>query len=300
MINSITVTNHRGESLKIDLRSPWEAGLAVMDIDGLNPPAASISSTDLSTKDGSIFNSAKIAKRNIVIRFKILDLMTVEEARHILYKYFPIKQKIRLVIDTDTRDVYADGYVETNEVEIFSNFETASVSIVCPDPYLYAVQDSIVALNGISGGFEFPFTNPVDEKTLKFGEMSVLGPVVIFYDGEQPVGVLIDIYAFDSISSSVRFYSVTTNEEMILDNDKLAAKTGSGIVSGDHVQISTTKGEKYVKLFRGGLEYNILSCVSRNTSWLHLEHGDNVIVYSAVGINNTAIYFTNKLVYEGI
>lgn len=299
MINSITVTNHRGESLKIDLRNPWEAGLAVMQIDGLHPPQASISSTDLSTKDGSVFNSARIATRNIVIRFKILDLMTVEEARHILYKYFPIKQKIRVIFDTDTRDVYADGYIETTNVEIFSNFETASVSIICTDPYLYAVQDQSTALNDIVGGFEFPFENPNDTNSITFGEYAVTGPVDIVYEGEQPVGVVIDVHATGDVGT-LRIYSMTTDEEILLDATKLAAKTGSGLTAGDNLKISTVPGDKFVRLYRSGVEYNVLSCVSRNNGWIHLEHGDNILVYSAVGVSNAQIYVTNKLVYEGI
>lgn len=299
MINSITVTNHRGESLKIDLRNPWEAGLAVMQIDGLHPPQASISSTDLSTKDGSVFNSARIATRNIVIRFKILDLMTVEEARHILYKYFPIKQKIRVIFDTDTRDVYADGYIETTNVEIFSNFETASVSIICTDPYLYAVQDQSTALNDIVGGFEFPFENPNDTNSITFGEYAVTGPVDIVYEGEQPVGVVIDVHVTGDVGT-LRIYSMTTDEEILLDATKLAAKTGSGLTAGDNLKISTVPGDKFVRLYRSGVEYNVLSCVSRNNGWIHLEHGDNILVYSAVGVSNAQIYVTNKLVYEGI
>lgn len=299
MINSITVTNHRGESLTIDLRNPWEAGLAVMEIDGLHPPDANINATDLSTKDGSVFNSARIPKRNIVIRMKILDLMTVEEARHILYKYFPIKKKIRLAIDTDTRDVYTEGYIETNKVEIFSNFETASVSIMCTDPYFYAIQDQSTALNDIVGGFEFPFENANGTNSLGFGEYAVTGPIDIVYEGEQPVGVIIDVHATGDVGN-LRIYSLTTDEEILIDAAKLAAKTGSGIKAGDNLKISTVPGEKYVKLFRSGVEYNILSCVSRNNGWIHLEYGDNILVYSAVGVSNAQIYVTNKLVYEGI
>lgn len=299
MINSITVTNHRKESLTIDLRKPWEAGLAVMEIDGLYPPQATINSTDLSTKDGSVFTSSRIPKRNIVIRFKILDLPTVEDARHILYKYFPIKKQIRIDFNTDTRDVYAEGYVETNNVEIFSNFETASVSIICTDPFLYASNDQFTALNDILGGFEFPFNNPVGENTLAFGDVVAQSPVVITYDGEQNVGVVIDIYAEGEVGN-LRIYNMTTDEEILLDSAKVQSKTGSIINTGDHVQISTIPGSKYVKLFRGGNEINILSCVSRDNGWIHLEHGDNIIVYSGNGTSNAGIYITNRIIYEGI
>ena len=299
MIKSISVTNHRGERLDVDLRLPWGAGLAVASIDGLHPPQANINSTELSSMDGSVYNSSRIVQRNIIIRFVILENLTIEQARHILYNYFPIKKQVRFEVHTDERDVYTNGYVENVKVDIFSNRESAEVSLICPDPYFYSIQDKSTPLNDIVGGFEFPFENPVGTESLTFGEISVTGPVDIIYEGDTPVGIEIDIHATGEVGN-LRIYSMTTDQEILLDAAKLAAKTGHGIIAGDDIHISTISGNKTVVLHRAGVTYNILSCVSRETGWIRLERGDNIIVYSAVGIQNAQIYVTNKLVYEGV
>ena len=41
------------------------------DIDGLNPVAATINTTEFATSDGAMFNSARIGTRNIVLYIKI-------------------------------------------------------------------------------------------------------------------------------------------------------------------------------------------------------------------------------------
>lgn len=300
MIQTVTFTNHKDESLEIDLRNPWPAGLAIMSMTGLGPPGANINMTELSTVDGSVFNSARVPKRNIVIQFAILDHDTIEEARHMIYRYFPIKKPVTVTIKTDTREVYTIGYVEMNEPEIFSNFETAQVSLVCADPYFYSVENTVTYLNAIAGGFEFPFTNPVNTNSLKFGELSSGDPTDIYYEGETPVGVEIEIH-FSGAVRSIRLYNITSDQEILIDTDRVAAISGNSIQDGDIIKINTIAGHKSVILNRGGNIFNILSCLSRDTRWIQLEHGDNIFVYSAqAGVNNMLITVFNKELYEGV
>ncbi len=54
---------------------------------------------------------------------------------------------------------------------------------------------------------------------------------------------------------------------MILLDDKLQKLTGSGIVYGDKISISTIKGEKSIVLTRNGVRKNILNCL-RGTIYL--------------------------------
>jgi len=54
MINSITVTNHLDESVKLELRFPEKSGFLVQGVTGLGPSKANINSTELSTTDGSV------------------------------------------------------------------------------------------------------------------------------------------------------------------------------------------------------------------------------------------------------
>ena len=167
MINSIIVTNHLEESIKLELRFPERSGFLVQDITGLGPGKANINMTELSTTDGSVYNSAKINARNIVITIKLMANPTVEVMRQLSYKYFPIKKRIRLVIETDNRTCEIYGYVETNEPNMFSSKSTTQISVICPDPYFYSTGEegiTITVLAGIEALFEFPFSSEVSSK----------------------------------------------------------------------------------------------------------------------------------------
>lgn len=300
MIQTVTVTNHRGENLELDLRNPWASGVAVRSISGLGPPQATINMTELSTVDGSVFNSARAQSRTIDMDLIMIDHSTIEDSRHIIYKYFPIKKPITLTIKTDTREVYTTGYVESNIPEIFSDFESTMVTIQCADPYFYSLDDNVTYLNEITGGFEFPFTNPVETYSLKFGELSSGDATNIYYDGETPVGINIELHFTGSVNT-IRIYNITSDQELLIDTDKIQALTGSGLQDGDLIKISTITGKKSIILNRNGVLYNILSCISRNTKWIQLEPGDNIFVYSALsGVNNMLITVTNKELYEGV
>lgn len=155
MIRAVTVTNFKGEKLRLDLFNPWDSGLVVMKIDGIGGNKADINTTDISTGDGAYFNSARAQTRNIVFTLKPLD--DVETNRHKTYKYFPVKKEVKLEFETDTRSSFISGYVESNEPDIFNQQETMDISILCPDPYFTIADDSATAFNGMEGGFEFEF-----------------------------------------------------------------------------------------------------------------------------------------------
>lgn len=103
MIRAVTVTNYLGESKTFELAFPESSGFVVQSISGLGPSKADINMTEISTNDGSLYNSARVNSRNIVMSLKLMFNPQIEDARHETYKYFPIKKRVRLLIETDNR-----------------------------------------------------------------------------------------------------------------------------------------------------------------------------------------------------
>lgn len=159
MLKSISVTNFKNETLEMELAHPEKSGLIVYNIEGIGGGKASINTSDSATGDGSWYNSARAEARNIVIYAKLMQLPSVEEVRHKVYQYFPLKKQVRLTFTTDIRTVYIDGYVESNETPIFSSEEYSTISIVCPDPFFYTVGASYTIFSGVIPLFEFPFAD---------------------------------------------------------------------------------------------------------------------------------------------
>lgn len=304
MIKSITVTNYLGDSIKLELRRPEQSGFLIKSVSGLGPSKANINTTEVSTNDGSFFNSARLNQRNIVFDFIFVESInreSIEDIRQKSYKYFPIKKNVDLLIETDNRIVKTTGYVESNEPNIFSSQEGAQISIICPDPYFYSTEKTVTIFSGLEPLFEFPFeNNSLTDNLLEFGEIIVNQEKTVFYKGDSEVGVVIHIHAIGE-ATNLTIYNALTREVLKIDTDRLEALTGSVIKAGDDIIISTIKGQKFIRLIRDGEYINILNCLGRNSDWFRLVKGDNVFGFTAeTGVTNLQFRIENSIVYEGI
>jgi phage-related protein len=285
----------------LELGHPEKSGFLVQSIDGLGPSKANINATELSTSDGSLFNSSRVTSRNIILQLKFLENPTIEDTRQLSYKYFPIKRRIRLLFETDNRVCEIYGNVESNTPNIFSKSEGTQISIFCPDPYFYSVEKTVTVFSGIESEFEFPFENEsLNENLLEFGEVRTDLIQNIYYSGDAEIGVLISIHATGDVSN-ITIYNTDTRESMKIDGARLTSLTGSGIIAGDDIFISTVRGNKYISLLRGGIYYNILNCLDKNTNWFQISKGNNTFAYTAeTGIDKLEFMIENQTVYEGV
>lgn len=304
MIKSIKITNYLGESLTLEMGSPDKSGLFIKKIEGLGPPKADINAKELATSDGGVYNSARATTRNIVLTLGFLFNPTIEDMRQLTYKYFPIKQKLRFRIETDNRIAETYGYVESNEPEIFSKDEDTQISIICPDPYFYSAGKDgtqVTVFSGVEAQFEFPFSNEsLTENLIEIGTLQYSTEQNIYYAGDSEVGVLITIHAIGS-AGTITIYNTGTREMMKIDADKIGTLTGDGIINGDDIIISTSKGDKYINLVRDGVTKNILNALDKTSDWFQLAKGDNIFAYTATsGATNLQFKIENKLIYEGV
>lgn len=304
MIKTITVTNHLGESLRLELTNPQASGFLIKDIKGLGPVKADINFTELATNDGGIDNSARLQKRNIVMSLTFLESPTIEDTRLNSYRYFPIKRNITITIETDNRLVYCTGRVEENTPTIFSKQEGCQISILCGDPYLYSAGDdgdNNTIFYGTESLFEFPFSNEsLTENLICFGEIRNQTEADIIYDGDAEIGITIHMHALGPMEG-VTIYNTGTREIMRINDEKLIDLTGSGITTGDDITITTMRGNKGIHLLRDGVDTNILNALGRPINWFRLSKGHNVFAYTATaGLGSLQFSITNKTLYEGI
>lgn len=306
MIKSVTTTNYLGESIKLDLTRPEQSGFIVKKVDGLGPVKANINVVEISTNDGGIFNSARRGIRNPVLYLQFLDSEkeSIEDIRHKSYRYWPETKQVELTIETDNRISKTVGYVEHNDPAIFDKAEGCIISIICPYPHLYSAGENgkrTTIFYGVEPMFEFPFSNEsLEENLLEMGEIQNQTEKVIVYDGDSEIGVTITIHAIGE-ASNITIYNTGTREIMSINTDKIAAYTGSGIIAGDDIVISTVKGAKSITLIRAGKSTNILNCLDKNPNWFSLTKGDNIFAYTAEsGESNLQFKIENEIIYEGV
>lgn len=300
MFKSLTVMNDVGDSLILGLGDPYSTGLLITNIDGLGPVKGNINTESISSRDGVYVNSARMDARNIVVDMVLHQVngKSIEDIRQMSYKLFPVKKLVRLIFETDNLIVYTEGYVESNQPNIFTKQENTRISIICPDPFFKGLQENVTAFNGIAGNFEFPFEATGISVTM--GIITNYTQSNIVYKGDDTIGFLMKINLLGPVQN-LSIHNTVTRKYMKIDTEKIKMITGSYPMQGDDITISTIKGEKYIKLLRDGEYYNILNCLTLDSDWLELEKGDNLIAFIAdTGVENVQFRVINEVMYEGI
>lgn len=307
MLKNVKITNYLGKSMTYTFEQPTiddDSGLLITEIEGLGPVKANINMTTLATADGDIFNSSRLEGRNIVIHARFTYASTIEEARLMSYMYFPIGHKLTFHIETDNRIAETEGYVESNEPNIFSEESDVQISVLCESPYFLSVDEEgnkQTSFSNVIAEFEFPFSNEsLTEPLLEFGSIVNKKENTVYYDGDAETGCIIQLHAIGEVEN-VNIYNIKTGEKMVLDTDKLETLTGNKLIYGDTITINTIKGRKSITLLRNGVSTNILNILGKDSDWFQLAKGDNLFAYTAeYGEANVQFMVQSQIIYEGV
>ena len=285
MIKTVTITNPNGEEVTIELGEVEpQSGLFITEIEGLGPPKADINMTSLAAKDGGLYNSSRANGRNIVMHVRFIKASSIEEVRLLTYKYFPLKKRIKFHVETENRIAETEGYIESNEPDIFSDEESATISIVCESAWFRDASTNgieIIDFSDIVSLFEFEFEDDDDESpTIEFSSIEPKRENIITYDGDADTGFIMRMFIGGTVVNP-SIYNIETLETIKINTDKAAAIVGSAITAGDEIRINSVATEKSITLIRAGRSYNILNALDINASWLVLHEGDNIFSYTA-------------------
>lgn len=285
MIKTVTITNPNGEEVTITLgETEPESGLFLTEIEGLGPPKADINMTSLAAKDGSLYNSSRANGRNIILHVRFIKASSVEEVRLLTYKYFPLKKRIKFHIETENRIAETTGYIESNEPDIFSEEESATISVLCESAWFTDASINgieIIDFSDIVPLFEFEFEDDTEESpTIEFTSIEPKRENIITYTGDADTGFLMRMFIGGTVVNP-SIYNIETLEAIRINTDKVAAIVGSALTAGDEIRINSVATEKSITLLRGGRSYNILNALDINATWLVLHEGDNIFSYTA-------------------
>lgn len=256
----ITAENKYNQSVSLT----GNPSLTLAPVRGLTPPPANINTTPLATKDGSIFNSSAMQNRNIVLT--LYPRQEVEATRVNLYKYFRVKQYIKLYITTSLRSVWIDGYIETMDGDLYENPQKMQISIICPDPYFKDTEQTVVSISDGTGSIE----NDSDDET----------------------GVVIELNATGAVSTPT-ITNETTGETFTIN---------TAMAEGDKIVLNTRRGEKSLtKIAADETTTNIINAMDPGSDWFNLIPGENTFSYSAAaGAENLTIQLILQPIFEGV
>jgi hypothetical protein len=281
----LVLENKIGDQLQFGAGSPF----TITDIQGLNPPYATINTSQIALIDGSKYNSAKVNPRQINLAFAIEYSAAYNRIQ--MYKVLKAKQWIRFMYTGDQRDVYIDGYIQSIDIAYFEMKQIVTVSILCPAPFFKEAQIIVNELKNIISAFHFPFASTASPQ-LVMGYYSNDAGITIENTGDLECGLIIELYARSAVSNPKIFNYIT--QDFIGVNYSMQ--------TGDLITIDTRKGEKTATLLRGGVETNIFNYVMKNSTWLQLEAHGSTFVYEVTSgvLGDLLVTFKHSNLYEGV
>lgn len=276
----IKIENARGQVLNLSTDPRYEPILQ-----SAGPPAATINRSKVALADGTRYNSSTVGERNPLLTIYLLR--DVARARLNLYRYITTGGYIKLYYKADGLDVCIDGYVETAEVDPWSQTENMQVSIICPQPYWKDVTESTVNASVASSLLEFPFA--IGSEGAELSLLDQDNTTMLENSGHVPAGATFELVA-KIRSLQPRIYNMSTGEYMGFYVDMLA---------GDRLVINTRNGSKSVTLIRDGESANYFNTLMEGSEFLQLPVGTSEFYYTVdEGMVDLYIHHTNM--YQGV
>lgn len=288
---TVKIENALGEMLQV---YPSEDYI-LTEMTGITPADAVINAVEVAAMDGARFNTSRVMARNITITLKVRGTDTDVRRRRVnLYRYAKTKQKIRVYIANDQRDVYIDGYLESlqDAGSIFTEDQRLMMSVICPDPFFRdnGTGEQIIGFSSVTANFFFPFGIEIGEPVPLSVRASQTSKNII-NGGDTTTGMTLTVKALGAVTDPV-FYDENTGESMEFDIN---------LSAGDELIISTVHGAKSAKLRRNGVTTNVINTLNPDSAWLELAPGDNVFYYTAAsGSGNMDLTFSFINLFEGV
>lgn len=282
---NLILENAAGDQLTFGMESPF----TISEISGLDAPEATISTADVALMDGAKYISAKANMRQLNIAFAI----EYEAAKNRLavYNVLQIKQPVKMIYNSEYRNVYAEGFIQNVNISHFAMKQIVTCTILCPEPYFKSVQMAVDEMRNVIDSFHFPFSSTA-EPQLVFGYFATDVGITVENAGDVECGMIIELYASDTITNP-KIYDYITQEFIGLNVTMQAA---------DLITIDTNAGHKTATLLRNGVETNIFNSVIQNSTWLQLAAAGSTFVYE-VGSGNASslsVTFKHTDLYEGV
>lgn len=234
-----------------------EDPIQIRGIDGLEPVAANVNTSQYGSEDGEFYTGSNVGKRNIVMTVGFNpDWVnnTVASLRQKLYGYFMSKQPVtlRLFFD-DGPAVEIDGITETCKPNIFAQDPEMQISIICPLPDFIAVSPSFVEGTAQVDPVSVDFTAVGNVKTTALLEITAVEGDATTYDGV-----------------------ITFERKTLASGSEIFVVTGT-VADGITTRIDSKRGDKSAEVDYGVEQTNILNSMTADSVWPQITPGTNKV-----------------------
>ena len=293
MSRQVTCTNHNGVS--IVFRDDGFTPFLLAHIDGIYSTDNIVSVTQNSTIDGGTYQGSVKKVRNIVMT--VLDApanVFNQQNRDLIYVLFEKGSLGTLYFTENNSTRMIDYYVESVER---SNVGTKAIviSLVCPDPYFYDINEVVVDMANWVEAFEFEHDFLSVGESL--GERSTVSIVNIMNDSAaNDIGMTITLETTGDVTNP-SVTKVQGNKTLKVGRQSLPFV----LHDNDVLTITTGTGNKHVYLTSNGATSEINGYITEDSEFIQITRGENTIGFAAdAGQSNLTVHIQYRLKYEGV
>lgn len=285
---SITCSNDDGFSITFG-----ERGLTpflLVNAEGVYFADNKVTISENTMTDGGAYQGSIAKVRNIVLTLK--DLTSHVYNRNLIDALFKSGLPGTLVFKEDQNERQIKYYVESVDSTGESGARTYTVSLLCPDPFFYAMEDVIVYLAAWMGNFTFPHDFLVARE--EFGYRSNQRSQNIQNEqAENGIGMVITITAAGLVENP-SIIRVESNEAIQIGTESHPFTMGAG----DTITITTSDNDKHVYFTHNGITTEINQYITEDSVFVQLMRGNNNIGYAAdVGVDQMSVRISYRLKY---
>lgn len=286
----ITCTNKDGVSVTFTERgfTPF----LLCKAEGVYDAENNITVSENTMNDGATYQGMVVKKRNIVLTVK--DTTSHVYNRNLLAALFKSKEEGTLVFSEDENTRMITYYVEKMTSDGAPFNRTYIISLLCPDPFFYAMNDARVQMAAWLSGFEFSHQFRAEGEELGY-RSNVRIQNIINENAADGVGMTIIIDSLGEVQNP----SVTRVES---DESIRIGTTNKpfNMVAGDRLRITTGDNNKHIYYTHNGVEEEVNHYLAEDSVFIQLMRGNNNIGYNAeVGVDSMTVTVSYRFKYEG-
>lgn len=258
--------------------------------DGCYSVKNNVTMSDNTMLDGATYQGSVAAKRNIVLGLRDKDDHV--DNRNTLNKLFKSASKGTLIFCDGENERTISYYVESITSEGYDRPRKYQVSLLCDDPFFYAIDDVEVTMAAWEKAFEFEHEFLATKE--EFGYRSAVRSQEIYNENAtDEIGLTITIQCTGGVTNPTITH-VESGEHITVGS----TAHPFALESGDVLVITTQTNNKHVRLTRGSSTTEVNEYLTEDSEFIQLQRGYNNIGYSASsGESNMAITLTYRMRY---
>ena len=288
---AITCTNEDNVAFTFSRTS---APFVLIECDGIYEVSNDVSTSANTMTDGSTYLGTVTQMRNIVLTIRDRPGTDHRYNRDFLYTLFKSKSAGTFLYEEDDTERQIGYYVESVDITNSTSSRTATVSLLCPDPFFADTDDVSVILAGWEGAFEFQheFVNGGEELGDRVLEKSAS---IANESAADNIGLTITITAYNTVvNPSITHVEQGITMQIGTEDYPYTMEYGEKIV------ITTETGNKHIYSVIDGVQTEINEYLSADSEFIQLMSGSNNIGYTAdEGEEYMGVTITYRYRYAG-